>query len=233
MGVSDGVLIAIPARGGSKRLPRKNAAELAGQPMLAYTIRAALESGLSSDVFVCTEDDEIAGVAERYGARVHSIPESMAGDEVSSTVPCLSLRADLARLGREFRYMFNLQPTSPLRSAQDLRDSMQRIEESGASFLVSVTAIDPHYFHWAMVPDTSTWRMYFRDEFLRERTQLPPVFRPNGAIKLARTAALIERNNFFGEPLVVHTMPEERSIHVATDFDLRCAEAMLTAAYHA
>ena len=227
------VLVAIPARGGSKRLPRKNILELGGQPMLAYTIHAALESGLSEDIYVCTEDPEIAAVAERCGAQVDWIPEEFAGDEVSSTVPCLRLCSRLASEGVHFRYLFNLQPTSPLRTSADLTDAMRCIEDSRSDFLVSVTPIDPHYFHWALVPDVNGWRMYFRDEFLVERPRLPPVFRPNGAIKLARTSALLKRGNFFGEPMAVHQMPEERSIHVATEFDLRCAAAMLEGAAHA
>jgi CMP-N-acetylneuraminic acid synthetase len=224
-------LIAIPARGGSKRLPRKNVLELGGQPMIAYTIQAAIESGISGQVYVCTEDEEIASVAERYGARVHWITDDMAADEVSSTVPCLDLHRALAASGSEFEFIFNLQPTSPLRNARDLRDSLDRLETSDASFLVSVTEIDPHYFHWALVSSLDTWRMYFGDDFLKERGQLPPVFRPNGAIKLARVTALVDRGNFFGQPLVVHAMPDDRSIHVATEFDLRCAEAMLATAH--
>ena len=193
------VLFAIPARGGSKRLSRKNLRELNGRPMLAYTISAALESGISEAVHVCTEDDEIADTARKYGALVHRILPEMAGDEVSS----------------------------PLRSSHDLVESIRVIERSEADFLVSVTPTDPHYFHWAMVEDHEGWRMYFRDEFLRERTQLPPAFRPNGAIKLAKVAALEASGNFFGQPLAVHQMPEERSIHVATPFDMCCAAAIM------
>ena len=221
------VLFAIPARGGSKRLSRKNLRELNGRPMLAYTISAALESGISEAVHVCTEDDEIADTARKYGALVHRILPEMAGDEVSSTVPCLDLMSELTARGESFDYIFNLQPTSPLRSSHDLVESIRVIERSEADFLVSVTPTDPHYFHWAMVEDHEGWRMYFRDEFLRERTQLPPAFRPNGAIKLAKVAALEASGNFFGQPLAVHQMPEERSIHVATPFDMGCAAAIM------
>jgi CMP-N-acetylneuraminic acid synthetase len=199
--------------------------------MIAYTIQAGIESGLSDQVYVCTEDEEIASVAQRHGARVHWIADEMAGDEVSSTVPCLDLLRALATSGREYEFVFNLQPTSPLRTTRDLKESLDRLEGSDASFLVSVTEIDPHYFHWALVSSPDTWRMYFGDDFLKERSQLPPVFRPNGAIKLARTRALLDRGHFFGQPLVVHAMPDDRSIHVATEFDLRCAEAMLATAH--
>jgi CMP-N,N'-diacetyllegionaminic acid synthase len=220
-------LMAIPARGGSKRLPRKNVRGLGGRPMLAHTVQAAISSGLTTDVYVCTEDEEIASVAEEYGAKVHVIPETMAGDEVSSTVPCLDLYDRLIESGERFDHLFNLQPSSPLRTSEDIVDAFRTLVDSGRDYLVSVTLTDPHFFHWGMVADTGTWRMYFRDKYLMERPQLPPVFRPNGAIKLAKAAAVRSTGNFFGEPLAVHEMPEERSIHVATEFDLRCARAMI------
>lgn len=227
--MNDQVLIAIPARGGSKRLPRKNVALLAGKPMIVHTIAAALESGLTEHVYVCTEDDEIAAIAEHHGAKVFAIPMEMADDEVSSTTPCLALHEALASRGVGIGYIFNLQPTSPLRDSTDIVDSLETLRLSRSDFLVSATPIDPHYFHWALVDRGETWEMYFGKEYLRERTQLPPVYRPNGAIKLARAQSLVTTGNYFGSPLAVHMMPEERSIHVATDFDLTCAEAMLAA----
>ncbi len=226
------VLLAIPARGGSKRLPRKNLAMVGGKPMIVHTIEAALASGVAAEAWVCTEDREIARTALDHGAEVFTIPDSMAGDEVSSTVPCLALHDELRRKGAPHDLIFNLQPTSPLRTAEDIRRSLGTLLESGADFLVSVTAIDPHYFHWAVVEKEGGWEMYFGRGFLRERTQLPPVHRPNGAIKLARAVRLAETGNYFGKPLAVHPMPEERSIHVATAFDLACAETMLARREH-
>lgn len=227
------VLLAIPARGGSKRLPRKNVRPLAGKPMLAWTVEAARASELAPDVWVCTEDDEIARVAEAAGARVHRIPAEMAGDEVSSTVPCLDLharlRAEGAPGGGDDGLLMNLQPTSPLRHAGDLRRAVARLLETRADFLVSVTSVDPHYFHWAMTNEgggDTAWRMFFGDRFLVERPRLPPIHRPNGAIKLGRVRALRALGHFFGPSLAVLDMPEERSIHVATDFDFACAESL-------
>jgi CMP-N-acetylneuraminic acid synthetase len=229
---ADTVLIAIPARGGSKRLRRKNLAPLGGKPMLAWTIEAAIASELAQEVFVCTEDEEIARVAEARGAAVYRIPASMAGDEVSSTTPCLALHDELVRSGRSFDLILNLQPTSPLRGAGDIRGAHSRLQSSGADFLVSVTPIDPHYFHWAVVEKEGGFEMYFGAQFLMERPRLPPVWRPNGAIKLARAARLKEVGNYFGKPLAAYPMPEERSIHVATAFDLACAETMLAEGRH-
>lgn len=218
-------LLAVPARGGSKRLERKNLANLAGSPLITYTIEAALSSGLSDEVWVCTEDEEIAEVARCSGALVYSIPQDMAGDEVSSTVPCLALAAHL-QLSEE-SFLVNLQPSSPLRLAQDVVRSVEALRDSGNESCVSVTPIDPHYFHWALVEDRFGWRMHFGDEFLRERTTLPMAMRPNGAVKAARYASVRNLGHFFSSSLSVVEMPEERSIHVATAFDLECAATYL------
>jgi len=221
------LLIAIPARGGSKRLSRKNVALLGGKPMIAYTIEAALYAGLTEHVYVCTEDDEIAAISKNYGVKVFIIPLEMAGDEVSSTVPCTMLYEHLKSQGVAIDYIFNLQPTSPLRTSQDICNSFEQFVASKSDYLISTTPIDPHYFHWAMLDRGHSWEMYFGKEFLKERTQLPPVYRPNGAIKLAKADSLAITGNFFGQPLDVYMMPEERGIHVATDFDLLCAEAVI------
>lgn len=220
-------LLAIPARAGSKRLARKNLALLGGVPMIAHTIQAARASGLSDRVFVCTEDDEIADVSAAHGASVFRIPATMAGDEVSSTVPCLALYDSLVSEGAPVEYLFNLQPSSPLRTGDDIRAALDSLESAGADFVVSVTPIDPHYFHWALAARPEGWEMYFGAEFHQERTRLPPVSRPNGAIKLGRARKVKETGHFFGRPLEVSEMPEVRSIHVATGFDLTCAQAML------
>lgn len=225
----ENILIAIPARGGSKRLPRKNIALLGDKPMLAYSIEASLQSGLTDNVFVCTEDEEIERCALQYGAKIFRIPPEMAGDLVSSTDPCLDLYEELSQHGKKIDYIFTLQPTSPLRSTDDIRNSFTTFCDSPADFLVSVTPIDPHYFHWAFEEGKDGWKMYFGKEFMQERPLLPPIFRPNGAIKLASADKLKETGNFLFHDysLTVHMMPEERSIHVATQFDLVCAKAML------
>ena len=223
------ILMAIPARGGSKRLPRKNLAKLGNRTMLSHTIRAAIDAELTDEVFVCTEDEEIASVAKSDGAKVFSIGESMAGDLVSSTVPCLALYDELMGEGKRIDYIFTLQPTSPLRNAYDIRSAFKAMAKSGKDFLVSVTPIDPHYFHWAFVERSNGWGMFFGEEFMKERPLLPSVFRPNGAIKIASAGKLKETRNFLfhEDPIEIYIMPEERSIHVATQFDLVCAQAML------
>ena len=190
--------------------------------MLAYSIDAALASGIFDDVVVSTEDAGIAAIASGAGASIHERSKDLAGDLVSATDVCLAAWEDRAPEDARADAIVCLQPTSPLRTADDIRGAWQRFDEAGADYLVSVTPIDPHFFHWAVHPEGDWWTMFFGDRFLQERPLLPPVFRPNGSIKIGRALALAERRNFFGPRLTVYETPPERSLHVAeqSDFDL-------------
>jgi CMP-N-acetylneuraminic acid synthetase len=222
------MLCAIPARGGSKRLRRKNLRALAGKPMIAHTIEVARQSGLFDSVYVCTEDEEIAEIARAWGAAVPVLmPEDLCGDLVASHIPCQHLVAHLAAQGRAIETLVCLQPTSPLRSVGDLKAAVEKFQSNNFDFVVSVTAIDPHDFHWAVVPNGANyWRMYFGSQYMKERPLLPPVFRPNGSIKIARLPALAQTGHFFGERMGVIETPPERSVHVAVEFDLKLCEQL-------
>jgi CMP-N,N'-diacetyllegionaminic acid synthase len=222
------MICTIPARGGSKRLARKNVRELAGKPLIAYSIEAALETRLFDQVYVCTEDAEIARVAAQFGASVPElVPEELCGDLVASHIPCQYVTSRVSANGR-IDSLLCLQPSSPLRSAQDIRDAVEKFSEGQFDFVVSVTPVDPHDFHWAVVPGEGTyWRMFFGTQYLKERPLLPPVYRPNGSIKVAKLSALAATGNFFGERLGVIETPLERSVHVAIEFDMKLCETIL------
>ena len=223
------MLCAIPARGGSKRLPGKNLRALAGKPLIAYTIDVARQSGLFESVYVCTEDKKIADVARDCGASVPiMMPEELCGDLVASHIPCQHLAAHLAAQGRTIDTLVCLQPTSPLRSVEDLKTAVNKFQGNDFDFLVSVTPVNPHDFHWAVVPNGGDyWRMYFGNDYMKERPLLPPVFRPNGSIKIARLPELARAGHFFGERMGVVETPPERSVHVAAEFDLKLCELIL------
>jgi CMP-N,N'-diacetyllegionaminic acid synthase len=222
------MICTIPARGGSKRLPRKNVRYLAGKPLIAYSIEAALGSGLFDKVYVCTEDEQIARIATQFGASVPElVPQDLCGDLVASHIPCQHI---VARLPAHERIdsLLCLQPSSPLRSSQDICDAIEKFSERQFDFVVSVTPVDPHDFHWAVVPgEGHYWKMFFGTQYLKERPLLPPVYRPNGSIKIAKLGALAAAGNFFGERLGVIETPVERSVHVAVEFDLKLCETIL------
>lgn len=223
------MLCAIPARGGSKRLPRKNIRKLAGKPMIAHTIEIARQSRLFDTVYVCTDDREIADVAISYGAAVPFLmPPDLCGDLVASHAPCQRLAAHLAEKSAAIDTLVCLQPTSPLRTVDDLQSAVIEFQTNSFDFVVSVTPVDPHYFHWVVAPrGEEFWGMYFGSQFLKERPLLPPVFRPNGSIKIGRLPVLAQVGHFFGERLGVVETPEDHSVHVAVEFDLKLCEMIL------
>jgi CMP-N-acetylneuraminic acid synthetase len=223
------MICAIPARGGSKRLPGKNLRLLAGKPLIAHTVEVAKQSGLFDEVYVCTEDEKIAQAARAYGASVPILmPEELCGDLVASHIPCQHLATHLAEQGQSADTLVCLQPTSPLRSVDDLKAAVDKFQTGLFDFVVSVTQVDPHDFHWAVVPNRGDyWRMYFGNEFMKERPLLPAVFRPNGSIKIARLEALAHTGHFFGERMGVVETPPERSVHVALEFDLKLCELLM------
>jgi CMP-N,N'-diacetyllegionaminic acid synthase len=208
-------------------LPEKNIVEVGGRPMLAWTVEAALESDVFAEVFVSSEDADIRALAAELGAVAYQRPDELATDLVSATEVCIELFKAQVRGGRSYDAVVCLQPSSPLRTAADVGRAWEEFERRDADFLVSVTPIDPHYFHWAVRSENEWWRMWFGDEFLRERPFLPPVYRPNGAIKIARVRPLLERRDFFGPRLAAYEMPDERSLHVAEPFDLELARLRL------
>lgn len=216
----------VPARLGSKRLRRKNLRELGGVPMLVHTIRCGL--ACFDEVHVCTESAEIAEVAVAHGATVlELLPEELGGDLVPSWRPCLAIADRLGEAGRSVDALACLQPTSPLRTPGEIRAALTAYASSGADFAVSVTPIDPHFFHWALEDAEEGWRMVFGTQYMKERPLLPPRYRPNGSIKIAEVEALRATGHFFGPRLTCVETPEETSVHVATEIDLVLCEALL------
>jgi CMP-N-acetylneuraminic acid synthetase len=197
--------------------------------LISYTIAAAIEAGLFPKVYVCTDDEEIANLAAHEGANIPFImPYELCDDLVPSHVPCQHLASKLNQQGAQFDTLLCLQPTSPLRSSDDIRVAVHKFFQGAIDFLVSVTPVDPHYFHWTVVPtNNSYWKLYFGETFLKERPLLPPVYRPNGSIKMGNIVALRSRGHFFGTKMGVIETPEERSVHVAEEFDLMVCETLL------
>ncbi|WP_167956009.1 acylneuraminate cytidylyltransferase family protein [Anaerosporobacter faecicola] len=220
-------LCVIPARSGSKGLKDKNILDLCGKPVLAYTIEACKESEIFDDVFVITDSEEYADIARSYGAEIPFMEsKEMAGDLVSSAEPLLYC---YDYLKRDYKLMWLFQPTSPLKMADDIVNAYKVFESNKyCEFVLSTTEIDPHYFHWALEDlNSGMSEMYFGKKMLKDRTELSPVYRPNGAIKVGVTDSVIRWRHFFGDNIVRTTMPEERSIHIRNQFDLDMCEMLL------
>ncbi len=220
----DTVLITIPARSGSKRLLNKNTLRLCGKPLFYHTLKAALDAGITSEIYVLSDNKKTLSLAKRYGAKPFLLPPMLADDTTGVVKASLHLVNELEKKGQHFQDLICLQPTSPLRHAEDIKNSYSQFKTEDVDTLVSVAEVDPHYFHWVVEfpPHEKFARLFFGETFLKPRQELKPMYSPNGAVKIAKINALKNQCHFFGEKLSIYPMPQERSIHIATriDFDL-------------
>ncbi len=226
----------ITARGGSKGLPGKNLRELAGKPLIAHTIEAAHESKSLDRLILSTDAADIAATARQYGCDVPFLrPADLATDETSH-LPVL--QHAVAWLRDRDRYepeaVMILQPTSPLRRATDIRESIALLERSGADSVVSVSEVPAHYNPMRMlrVDARGFASLFVGGEPVRRRINrrqdMPQAWTMNGAIYLFRTAVLgASEPSLYGERTAAYAMPEEFGISIDSLDDWTHAEHVL------
>jgi len=221
------VIAVIPARGGSKGLPRKNLRILAGVPLIVHSIRAAQEAELVDLVIVSTEDVEIADVAEAHGAQVVQRPPELATDMAQNdavvrhaleTVRVPAHVGDIAVL---------LQPTSPLRRARDIDACVALFRQGGVETVLSVCEVDVHpgkcvYIRDGRIePFTTDWDMEAR------RQEMQVVYRQNGAVYVVEADNFMKNGRFYRKPCGAYEMDRRDSIDIDDELDLQLAENLL------
>jgi CMP-N,N'-diacetyllegionaminic acid synthase len=216
------VLAIIPARGGSKGLPGKNILPAGGKPLLAWTIEAAHESRCIDRLVLSSDDDAIMEAARRFGCEVpFRRPAALATDGASSIDVVLDA---LDRLPAHDITML-LQPTSPLRTAQDIDAACARLVDSGAPSCVSVQIVGQSpYWMFRLGQDMLIEPLLDLPAGITRRQDLPPVVSLNGAVYAARTNILRTLRSFVPPGAVAYIMPAERSLDIddAHDFDTFC-----------
>ena len=224
------ILGLIPARGGSKSLPGKNVLDLSGRPLIAWTIAAALDSDVLDTVVVPTDDLTIAAAAIDAGADVPFMrPSPLACDDVSMVDTVLHAVDSLAGEDRVYDAVMVLQATSPLRSAQDLRDAENLFDPAGDVDSVVSVVQTAHSPLWAnTLPEDRRMCDFMRPEVLGKRRQdLPTYYRLNGAIYLITVEALRRQRAFIGQHTVALVMPADRSVDIDTIIDFEVARALV------
>jgi len=222
------VIAIIPARGGSKGLPRKNLRLLAGKPLIAHSILAARECGLISRCIVSTEDPEIKQVSLEYGAEVVDRPADLATDHALSADVVRHVLEKLSETGFQPEYFVLLQPTSPLRTSRHIQQCLQAFLASPSPCSISVTETEHHPYK-DFTLDNGFLHPLFGAEYLSQpRQQLPMVYRQNGAIYAMKCRAFLEHNGFFVEPALPFFMAKKDSIDIDSGLDLQAAEQLLS-----
>lgn len=224
------ILAVVTARGGSKGIPGKNTVPLAGKPLIAWTIEAALQSRSAPRVIVSTDDEEIAQVAKDWGAEVPFMrPVELSGDN-SPHIPVVlhAVQWVMQHFASAPDYILLLQPTSPLRTSGDIDASIQLALEKKADSVVGVAEARPHpYVTKRLLPDGRLEDFMTIPPGYLARQSLPPIYAINGAIYLVRRRVLLEKQSFFTDRTYAYVMPSERSLDIDTELDLIVAEALL------
>ena len=219
-------LAIIPARGGSKRLPRKNVLPFAGKPMLVWSAEAAQQSGQFQRVIVSTEDEEIALVAREYGLDVVMRPEHLATDASRCVDVCLHLLDELEAQGESFDALCCLYATAPLRRREDIAATMALLgdtQRNEADFAFAVVEY-AHSPYQALITEkggylTPAWPLVVS----AKSQSLPTPVIGNGSTYAARVTAFRKYGDFYGPRLRGHVMPKLRSIDIDTLEDYEMA----------
>ena len=215
-------LAIVPARGGSKRLPRKNVLELSGKPLIAYSIEAALKSKYIDKVVMASDDEEILNISKQFGSDTIKRPDELASDTATSFDAIKHVLENV----KEFDYIVLLQPTSPLRNEKHIDEAIKLLESKKADAVVSVCEMD-HSPLWSnSLDDSLSMKNFVIDEVLNKRSQdLEKYYRLNGAIYICKTDKLLEEKSFMlKDNIFAYVMDRKSSIDIDDEIDFKIAQ---------
>lgn len=218
-------LIAIvPARGGSKGIPRKNLISLGGKPLIEFTLRAAQSSEVFDDIIVSTDDSEIAEFSRRLGHSIHQRPLHLATDS-SRVVDTVLDVAHNWRLDASTLVMV-LQPTSPFRGAHHIRQAVDLLRKEDPVAVVSVVECEHHPFKAVRLENQQIFCISNQDYLEASRQDLPRLFRPNGAIYMASLATIERGGTLIPNNAYALEMSLEDSLDIDSQIDLMMAQLL-------
>lgn len=218
----------IPARSGSKGLINKNIKEINGKPLLAYSILAARESGKFDVIHVSTDSEEYAEIAKKWGADVPFLrPSKLAGDTSTTRDATLYSVNEYKKMGYCFDTITTLQPTSPLRTSEDIMGAFGLFESKKANAVISVCEAE-HPPMWSNVLTEDGNMIHFLETDNEDRRQdLPQYYRLNGAIYLSKLDYYIKESSLYNDKCYAYIMPKERSVDIDDAFDFFMAESIM------
>lgn len=218
----------IPARSGSKGLRDKNIKLLDGKPLMAYTIEAAKASGQFDVIHVSTDSERYAEIAGNYGADVPFLrDQDLAGDTANTWDVLRAVLRKYEDLEKKFDMVTLLQPTSPLRDAEDIKGACELFEKKNADSVVSVCMTE----HSPLLCNTLDGNLSMKDfidmEKVGRRQGLPDYYRLNGAIYIQKVPLMMEGATLYGDKSYAYVMKKEKSVDIDDAFDFLMAEAVV------
>ena len=229
------VLAIIPARGGSKTVPKKNIKLLAGKPLIAYAIKAGLGSSVVDKVIVSTDDEEIAGISKGFGAEVPFLrPKELAEDNVSD-LPVF--QHAIRFLEQEHRFkpdiIVHLRATTPFRTGKDIDDCVKRLVEKGAGGVRTVNPVTESPYWMDIIEGGDKLRSFIPDgRKYKRRQDLPKVYRTNGIVDAVKRDIIMNKNRMYAEEdqraVITETL---RGLEIDTGLDFFIIEQLVKKGY--
>lgn len=217
----------IPARSGSKGLKDKNIIDLCGKPLIAYSIEAALETGLFDHVIVSTDSEHYAEIAQHYGAEVMMRGEALSNDKATTFMVLEDILEN--RLHESIDYFVLLQPTSPLRTSKHITEAIEKFESKIEHFDFLVSMKEAEHAKVLVNPiDDDESLKYFDTDFSNYRRQGYKDYSPNGAIFIAKPDSYLEQKHFFGAKALSYIMSAEDSVDIDGALDLVVAKEIIS-----
>lgn len=221
-------LAIIPARSGSKGIIDKNIKDLCGKPLMAYTIEAAVKSGCFDEVMVSTDSEKYADIAKEYGA---SVPFMRSSENASDTASSWDMVEEVLngyrKLGKEFDTFCLLQPTSPLRTAEDIISAYDLYNNKAFHAVVSVCEAEHSPLWCGNLPENNEFIGFIDPENIKQRQSGKKFYRLNGAIYIVNISTFGDEKNLYKAGSFAYIMSQERSVDIDTDLDFKLAEILV------
>jgi CMP-N,N'-diacetyllegionaminic acid synthase len=228
------IMAIIPARGGSKSIPRKNIKLLAGKPLIVYTIETALECRILDRVIVSTDDKEIATISKKHGAEVPFIrPRELALDS-TPMLPVLQHAVSYMERNEKCHIdiVILLQPTAPFREVSDIENCIEKLKNEKADSVVTVCEAEHNpYFVMMKFQNDNLVPFLKTEKPMTRRQDAPKIYRLNGAVYAIRRDVLMDENKIFTNNTKAIIMPQERSIDLDRQLDFEFAEFLMKTRY--
>lgn len=213
----------IPARGGSKRIPRKNIIAFNGKPLIAWSIETALKSEVFSKVVVSTDDNEIAEIAKQHGAEVPFIREANLADDFATTAEVLE---DTLTKLEQTEYACCLYPTAPLIRTDDFQNAYSKLVETNADCVITVTEYDFHPLRAFKIEADDELSFKWPENALTRSQDLPDLLHDAGAFYFFKTSAFKKQNKIVMGNTIGHKIERNRAVDIDTPEDLEFAKLL-------
>lgn len=215
----------IPARGGSKGVPKKNIKDLNGKPLIAYSIEQALATKKIDKVVVSTDCDDIANVSKKYGAEVIKRPDNLSGDFASSEEALIHTLKELSKDGWVASFVVFLQCTSPLRGSADIANCLDLV--TSGRFDSSLSVVENHKFLWRTDLQGNAIPVNY-DPHNRKMRQEIEEYQENGSIYVMKAEDLVATKCRLNGVVGVHVMAEETGYEIDTSVDFKIIEQLMS-----